>query len=130
MTISDAKFAYNDCYAILDRAVEAKGGARVHVVDENAAIHLRMRLHQARKIDRRENRKVYPEDHPMHGSSAYDGLVVRIKLIDGSAWVYVEKHSAAILRIESIDEVPEVKQLTQEPQHLLEAPTPVLRRRI
>lgn len=133
MTISDSKLAYLDCYKILDAAIDATGGCRVHVVDENAAIHLRMRLHQARKIERRENRKVYERDHPQHGASVYDGLIVRIKIIDEEAWVYVEKNTAAILAIESIDQLHQIedrttKQITQEPQRLLEPPK--LRRRV
>lgn len=123
MTISDSRLAFADCEAIWEKAWKTDTGVRVHVVDYNSAVHLRMRLHQCRKIDRRENRAIYPEGVPMHGGSAWDAFVVRLKEIDGEFWVYIEKQSAAIIKIESIDELPAQEQIEHEPQKLLVAPT-------
>lgn len=134
MAITEAKLAYLDCAEVLDKANGTASGCRVHVQGYNEAINLRMRLHQCRHLDRREMRRIYDEDHPMYGSSAWDGLVVRIKEIDEVWWVYVEKRGAGILKIESIDDLP--KQLTHEPVKQIEhepikmLPAPIARRRI
>src|SRR5258708_37805165 len=111
MSISDSRLSFLDCYKILDDALEAKGGVRVHVTDRNAAIHLRMRIHQARKLQRKENKLIYSEGDPQYGGNAYDGLVVRIKIVDEKAWVYVEKQGAAILKIETLNGATQIEQM-------------------
>ena len=134
MSISEARLAYTDCAEVLDRAKDANSGCRVHVVGYNEAVNLRMRLHQCRNLDRREMRRIYDEEHPMYNSSAWDGLVVRIKNIDELWWVYVEKRGAGILKIESIDDLPKqlehkpAPQIEHEPIKMIAAP--IARRRV
>lgn len=145
MTISTTLFAFADCIRILDDALEAKHGLRVRVTDENAAIHFRMRLHQARSLTREENKRIYEKEHPQWGRSSYDGLVVRINTeIEDEVWVHLEKHATRILAIEQLEDnehmlidhtpAPQIehkplKEIVQEPQRLLESPA-VFRRRV
>ena len=111
MVTSSSRLAYDDCFEILSRALEDKHGARVHCQSRGEAFHLRTRLHSARQIDRRDNIHVYDESDPLHGRSAYDTLVVRIKELDGQHYVYVEKSGGDMV----IESLSEVKTNGQEP---------------
>jgi hypothetical protein len=91
MPTSTSRLAYEDCYEILNMAVEDEAGARVRVPDRRDAVTLRVRLHTARRIDREENRLTYDKDHPLHGKSVYDKLVVRIKDLEEAIYLYIEK---------------------------------------
>lgn len=91
MSISNSRQSYSDCYEVLDRALEDELGVRVQMKDRDAAIFFRMRVHQARKINRRDNVDQYEVGHPMHGASVYDKLMVRIKHEGEAVWIYVEK---------------------------------------
>lgn len=92
MALSNSRFAYADCYAIFDRAVEDAIGARAKCESEKDAIYLRMRLNTARKINRKENAETYEEGNPLHGRSAYDKFACRVREVDGEWYVYVERH--------------------------------------
>ena len=120
MSVSDSRLAFRDCDEIFEKASAAGSGCRVHVVDYSAAVNLRMRLHQCRKIDRRDNKRTYDPDHPLYGCSAFDDLVVRLREIDGSWWVYLERRTAGILKIESIDDLEPQHQLSHEPVRQIE----------
>lgn len=79
MPRTDAKFAYEDCFSILDKALQDGEGVRVGFSD-NASCHVfRHRLNYARILDRRQNRDVYDNSHPMYGQSEYDRLQFTIK---------------------------------------------------
>jgi len=69
-----------------------------------AAIHLRSRIHQARKIDREENKDAYEEGHPMHGQSNYDKLVCRIKSSNNHTYLYLEQRNAENFEVEPLSE--------------------------
>lgn len=69
--------AYPDIRQALDRALASEKGVRLTFENSKAAITFKGRVHSFRYLDRKENRKVYPEDHPMHGRSAYDPLMVK-----------------------------------------------------
>lgn len=79
MPRTDAKFAYTDCYTILDQALLDGEGVRVGFRDEDACHVFRHRLNYARMLDRRQNKDVYEKDHPMFGQSEYDKLQFTIK---------------------------------------------------
>lgn len=104
MSASTSRLAYQDAYDILDQAVENSVGIRVQVPDEGAGFNLRLRLHQARSIVRKENKEIYPEDHKLYGRSIYDPLVIRIKKEATKWWMYIEKMSAESLTIEPLGE--------------------------
>ena len=90
MTVSTSRRAYADCYDLFDRALAAPLGIRNRCTDPGQANHLRVRLHQARILLRRESLSIYAEEDPNHGASPYDSLMVRIREADDSWWVYIE----------------------------------------
>ena len=69
--------SYVDIRSALDKALESEKGVRLRFPDHKAAMTFKGRVHQLRFLDRKENRKVYPEGDPMHGRSAYDPLMVK-----------------------------------------------------
>ena len=102
MSLNNSRRSYDDCFSLFDRALEADRGIRVEVDDIRAANYLRMRMHHARTIDRRDNKLIYPDpEDAMHGRSIYDVFVIRIE--DGEpAWVYLDKEKVTIGRVEEI----------------------------
>ena len=97
MPTSNSNLAYEDCYRVLDQAVDAvmdgKDGIRAGPYEaEGDARHFQVRLNTARRLMRDENKKVFTPDDPQHGTSPYDPFVFRI-MIDttGCHWVYIQK---------------------------------------
>lgn len=93
MPRTDAKFAYSDCYEILDQALADTEGVRVGFKTQDPCFVFRHRLNKARMIDRVTNKEVFTADHPMFGQSEYDKLTFTIR--EGGEdepspwWVYV-----------------------------------------
>jgi hypothetical protein len=113
MAISNSRFSYGDCYDLMDKALADQKGIRIKFTSWGDALHFRLRLHTARRIDRKDNLDIYPGDHAMHGKSPYDPLIMRIKsTADGTTWLRLEKVDAREFTIESLadDEVePELE---------------------
>src|SRR5215472_7384939 len=78
-------------------------GIKIKFKRLNAAEHLRSRIHQARKIDRKENMRVFKEGDPMYGRSEFDNIVTRIGR-DGSDtfWLNLIRRDRQIYGIESL----------------------------
>lgn len=136
MSLSTSRHAYLDCYALLDAALADPRGIRAEVSTLAAATHLRMRVHQARTIDRNENAKTYPADHHLHGRSPYDILVCRVEETPTDhAWIYLDRLQVNILTIEPIPEGHLIEapkpmlQIEHHPEPIAVAPTPTIRRR-
>lgn len=110
MTLSDSRLAYQDCLDAMDRALEDQKGARIPMPDYDAAQRFRARLHQARVLDRRANKRIYAEDHAMYGCSIYDEIVVRIKKTKTAVYIYLEKQSLVKEDIEALSEIEEDKE--------------------
>lgn len=123
MSLSNSRLAYGDCFELLDKALEETRGIRVEVIDLASANYLRMRIHHARTIDRRDNAITYPDrDHPMHGRSPYDILVVRIEEDSTSGWLYLDKQKVEIGRIEALEET---RMIAAPPEvRMIEGPKP------
>lgn len=102
MTVSTSLLAYQDCTAIMDQALADEKGARYKVSDVDEASHQRMRIHYARKLHRDENAKTYEPGHPMHGRSEYDALTCRIKNVDGSIYIYLERTDTVQTEVEPL----------------------------
>jgi hypothetical protein len=64
---------------IWQRALESSKGIRLLFETRDEAFHTQQRLYQARQAERRNNAKVYPQGHPLHGKSHYASLMVRLK---------------------------------------------------
>jgi hypothetical protein len=86
----------------MDAALDDPVGVRLQVPDLDAAYNLRLRLNQARKLDRDQNKKIHEPDSPMHGRSEYDRLVFRIKAVNGQRFLYVEQTLAIAPKIEPL----------------------------
>ena len=78
MAFSNSIFSYKDIREMLDRALQSERGLRVKLKTKGAGNNLRQRASYFRQLDRRENKKVYPEGDPMHGRSAYDVLILKL----------------------------------------------------
>ena len=129
MTAAVSRLAFNDCFDIFDQAIADPTGIRVAFSSEGAAIHFRMRLHRARTIDRQDNAKLHPSDHPMHGRSPYDQIIIKIRKVEEGWFVYLEALlDAGRLRVESLEglEVPPPPPKPQVDMIMPEAPDPVI----
>lgn len=79
MGVSTQALSLRDVQGVMDKALESEHGVTVQCADRGQAYRLRHRMNAARQRDRLENRKIYSDpDHPMHGASRYDQLVIRI----------------------------------------------------
>lgn len=110
MTLPTHRVAYEVEYGILDKALANEIGARIRMPSHESANHLRARIHQARKIDRVENRDAYDEGHPMHGQSVYDKLVCRIRQKEERVYLYIEQRSAESFEVEPLGAETEEEQ--------------------
>ncbi len=102
MSLSTSRLAYSDIFEILEKALENPRGIRLSFPTLNYATHYRMRLNQARSIDRSENLDLYPEGEPLHGRSVYDGLTTSIVKDDTTWWLYIKPQVGPTL----IEEIP------------------------
>lgn len=91
MVTSNSKLSFDDCFDALDRALASARGIRLSFTSEGAARHFRTRLHTARRLDREANAETYEEGHPLHGTSQYDPLVVKLHLANGESTLVIEK---------------------------------------
>lgn len=91
MSVSTSLASYEDCFDVLDQAMEQPNGIRVEVSSQGDGMQLYSRLNYARTVDRANNRAIYDTGHKLHGTSAYDLLIVRMpRNIDGKWWIYIE----------------------------------------
>jgi hypothetical protein len=89
MTVSTSRAAYEDCFHLLDRAMDSPAGIRHSCPTSGAAHHLRVRLNYARVLSRNEHSALLADD-PKLGTSPYDGLILRVVADDPRWWVYIE----------------------------------------
>ena len=107
MVASTSRLAFSDCFELLDKAVADAKGIQVKFASHKDAYHFRLRIHAARKIDRKDNLELYPEGHPMYGRSPYDSITCRIKGKNGAFWLRMERIDAREFEIESLADEPE-----------------------
>lgn len=108
MPLPKSIHAYNDCKEIYERAMDsvlAEGpGVRVRQPDWDAANYLRMRMNNARAINRRDNQDIYEPGDPLYKASEWDTLMVTIKKVGEEFYLYVEPHGIDTSSIEAIPE--------------------------
>lgn len=117
MTLPVSLKAYPDCEALWDAALADKAGARARVRSYDAAINLRSRMHYYRNLLRKQNRELFPPDHPQFGTSVYDHLFIQMFPEEGSNnfWLYVTPRDSQDLLIEGLSDTPP----------LLDGPAPI-----
>ncbi len=111
MTTSNSRLAYDDIFELLDRADADGQGVRIkfdkrETVIENRgeATQFRVRIHTARQIDRSDNARSYPREHPLHGRSKYDLFRASIRTENGEVYLYLEKRTLNGLDIEDLSQ--------------------------
>src|SRR5262245_13935699 len=107
MVTSESRLAYADCYKVMEQAISDQypKGIRIKCASYEDAMHFRLRLHKARKIDRKDNLEIYQLGDTMHGKSVYDSLIMRIRMsADDTAWLRLERVEAMEFEIESLEE--------------------------
>lgn len=110
MSIPTNRMSYSDIYEIFDKAMDDPAGIRIPFETQALARHYQMRMHNARAIDRRENKDIHKPGDPLYGQSVYDTLQIRIRLAeDGTFFIYVEPKSKLVPmdEIESLSELEE-----------------------
>ena len=92
--------SYVDIRAVLDKALASEKGVQLRFADEKTAMTFRGRVHTLRYLDRKENKRIYPEGDPMHGRSVYDPLMVKKK----------EDGVVAVIKLEGVEfDIEEIK---------------------
>lgn len=76
MPPSESTLSYNDVRAVCDRALANGRGLNITCNDLSEAHSLRFRIYAMRNLDRAANSRTYAADHPMHGKSVYDQLML------------------------------------------------------
>jgi hypothetical protein len=108
MSISTSRLSYQDCFTLMEQALEDTKGVRVCMETFDKATFFRMRCHTARQIDRKDNKVIYKEGEKLHGASLYDALTFRIREDEeGKFWVYAEKTELEPGAIESLSDLEE-----------------------
>ena len=96
MTISTSPKAFEDCYTLLQQALDSPNGIRQGFPSSGLARHQVSRLNRARNNQREQNREIYPPDHPSHGTSPYDTLVIRTpRKVDGKWYIHIEPRTVS-----------------------------------
>ena len=105
MSFSKSMFAFDDVKPTLDRALEAEKGIKVVCNNYGHAIITRSRFHYYRQMDREQNAKNYPPEHPLWNRSVYDKLILRVpkKGAPDAHCLYVEKRRAEDFQVEEIE---------------------------
>lgn len=104
MSFNKSPLAFDDVREILDKALASPRGIMIPCSTRGAAVALRVRLNYYRKMDRTQSRETYTRDHPMHGRSAYDKLVLRIPAKDtkDEKILFIEQRTAENFEIVEI----------------------------
>lgn len=76
----------------LDRALQSRKGLRLRFEDLRTAQAFRIRCYNLKKLDRKNNNKIYPTTDPMHNASAYDGLVISLESRDGIVQILIHNN--------------------------------------
>jgi len=91
MSLSNNRQAYEDCYEVMDKALDLPDGVRIGFGSKEEAAYYRFRMNKARQLDREFSRERYEMANPKRGRSDYDVLMFRIRENSDMFWVYAEK---------------------------------------
>lgn len=103
MSLPDQLAAYADCLDLYERALGDEVGARAKLPTVNEATMFRMRMHQARSLERAESRRMYDKTDIRYNKSEFDVLKVTVREdTEGGWWVYVTRHGQEIETVETL----------------------------
>ena len=113
MSASTSRLAYRDAEEVFDAAIADGRGIRIPFSDKGDALHMRLRLHKFRQLDRDDNARTFDRGHPLYGRSNYDVIRVRVVDIDDVWYLYLEPiNNAGQLTIERLSEIEEEEPVT------------------
>ena len=115
MALPETMAAYDDCYSLYEAAQADGRGARALLPTYGEALMMRMRLNQARVLERRESARLYERTDHRHGKSENDKFKVTIReSVEGDGWwVYIEVWTLNCITVEGLsDETGTTPQLT------------------
>ena len=98
MPQSKSTGSFPECIEILQQALESERGLKLTFPTPEAAFSFRMRCYSARRCAQRESKKLFVPDHPMHGKSFYDSLVM---VISGNI-LYIKKGDSIDFAVEML----------------------------
>lgn len=78
MPLSPSLLAYEDCQAVMDKAIEAEIGVSIEMEKPGDAVHFRQRCYKFRTLTHDIAKRTFPEDDPRRQVSPYDSLAVTI----------------------------------------------------
>lgn len=130
MPVSNSRLSYSDCFTLFEKALDDSKGARYQVnggLSRGDAWQFRLRMHNARQIDRKDNKELYEVGTKLHGRSVYDPLLIQIKPdIEGLWWIYVVHTEIDGNDIELLSEVGEATLLEYKETREIQSREPVL----
>ena len=93
MALTDSLAAYEDCFQAFERAAKAPKGIRILFESKKTANYFRLRMNNARVLQRKEATRMYERSDPKWGKSEFDKY--RIKIVEaaeqtGEWWVYID----------------------------------------
>lgn len=117
MSLPTQPAAYTDCYDLFQRAIDNPLGVRTPFPTENAAKFFQLRMHQARKLLREQNCRIYPSTSALYDTSEFDSLQVQVRGPDGAGehWIYVRPHGVVIDYVEPLGPGDTVPEIVREP---------------
>lgn len=110
MALSESMAAYEDCFELFDMARSNSRGIRVEITEgdtpterQRRAGMMRMRMNQARVLQRREAMRQYERTDPRYGKSENDKFRVTCREdTEGNWWIYIEVWNMAVGVIEPL----------------------------
>lgn len=109
MPVSNSRLSYSDCFTLFNKAYEDPKGARYQVnggKNRGDSWQFRLRMHNARQIDRKDNKEIYEPGDPLYGRSIFDPLIIQIKQdTEELWWIYVVHTEIDGDQIESLSEL-------------------------
>lgn len=119
MPLSYSRKAYEDCFDLFARAMDAKRGIQVKRSTYEEAYYLRNRLNKARTLERSLNRRIYAEqtDHPLYDNSENYQFSILIEADEDKNcwWVLIKKNKVPEQEIMEIpDEEGEAPLVAEE----------------
>jgi len=132
MVASYSRLAYSDCFDLFEKAIADPKGIKIKFANPDDAYHFRLRLHQARKIDRKDNTEIYEPGDVMYGKSVYDRITCRIRNDGTGVWLRLERVDAREFEVESLNEPekePEffIVRVPTEEKHSVQVPIEPIR---
>lgn len=96
--------SFEDCIRLWDQAIASTKGVRAEFATYGAASNFRLRMNYARRLQREEACRLYPDDDPRWGKTSWDPYKITIaEDTEGSWWIYVEPVTVNLGYVEELE---------------------------